>query len=211
MKAGGKSGGARRERPVLVLATRNPGKVREIGALLAGLEIDLRSLLDYPEVTAAQEDGNRDEENAAAKARAAAGACGVTELADDSGLEVDALGGEPGVQSARWSGRGPAANIEKLLSALGCMPASKRTARFRCAVVTVRPDGATLSAEGSCEGRIGESPRGKGGFGYDPVFVDPASGLTFAELPPERKNRISHRARACAALRERLLDFLRAA
>ncbi len=193
----------------LVLATRNANKVCEFRALLADLPLQLESLLDHPEVGAPPETGTTYLANALSKATAAARACGAPALADDSGLEVAALGGEPGIRSARYASAEERENIALLLDRLRGVPAEKRRARFRCVLVVARPDGATLSASGTCEGFIAEAPRGSGGFGYDPVFVDPTTGLTFAEIPPERKNEISHRARACEALRPHLLDFLR--
>jgi XTP/dITP diphosphohydrolase len=133
-------------------------------------------------------------------------------LADDSGLEVDALRGAPGVHSARYAGleQDSGANINKLLQALQAVPLSERTARFCCVLVVACPNEATLLAEGSCEGRILEAPRGRGGFGYDPVFFFPPLGAAFAEVPAEVKHRVSHRAQACSRLRENLLSFLSA-
>lgn len=137
-----------------------------------------------------------------------AAACGLPALADDSGLEVDALGGAPGVHSARFSGGDAADNVALLLERLRGVPRERRGARFRCVLALAWPDGRTLLAEGCCEGTIAEGTSGQGGFGYDPVFVDPDSGVTFAELPRERKNAISHRARACAELRRKLAAVL---
>jgi XTP/dITP diphosphohydrolase len=146
--------------------------------------------------------------NAEKKARAALARSGLPSLADDSGLEVDALDGGPGVLSARYAGEGhdDAANNAKLLVALAGVPDAQRTARFRCALVFVDADGTKLVAEGACEGRIGHAGRGTGGFGYDPLFVlaDDEGGRTMAELTPVEKNRISHRARALAKMAELL-------
>lgn len=176
--------------------------------LLGDLPVRLASLDAHPEAPDVAESGDSYLANAEAKALAVARSCGRPALADDSGLEVDALGGQPGVRSARYSGAGASANIARLLEALRGVPDEKRTARFRCVLVVARPDGGILSAEGTCEGTIAHAPRGTGGFGYDPVFVDAASGQAFAQLAAVEKNRISHRARACMALRPRLLAFL---
>jgi XTP/dITP diphosphohydrolase len=195
---------------VLLIATTNPGKVRELAELLAGVPLTLRSLLDLPGAPSVSEDGTTYLENARTKALAIARWSGRTALADDSGLEVDALGGAPGIHSARYAGatQDSQANVTRLLQALAGVPEPERTARFRCVIVVARPDGQTVVAEGSCEGRITTAPRGHGGFGYDPVFFYPPAGVTFAELPAAIKNQVSHRARACAQLRERLMDFM---
>ena len=185
----------------LVLATRNPGKVAEFERLLAGSPFELESLRQYPEAPEVEETGATYADNALAKARAAALACGLAALGDDSGLEVDALGGRPGLHSARYSGGGAAENVALLLHQLGDTPVAERTARFRCVLAVVWPGGRELLVDGTSEGTIAAQPRGVGGFGYDPVFVDPASGLTFAELPAATKDGLSHRGRACAALR----------
>jgi len=183
--------------------------VREYRALLAHLPLELESLLSHPEVGALPETSASYFENARTKAVVVARELGVPALADDSGLEVDALGGEPGPRSARYSGGGNEENVALLLERLRGVPPERRCARFRCVIVVAKPDGAVVSATGTCEGLVAEAPRGTGGFGYDPVFIDPASGLTFAELPLERKNEISHRARACQAILLQLVRFLR--
>jgi XTP/dITP diphosphohydrolase len=187
----------------LLVATNNPGKVREYEELLAGLPFEItypqREGLDLE----VEETGDSFEANARLKASAYAGASGLPTLADDSGLEVDALGGAPGVYSARYAGPGAsdADRYRKLLAALEGVPAGQRTAQFRCVVALALPDGTVRTGHGRVTGRIGESPRGDNGFGYDPVFVvDGYGGLTMAELPSEEKNRISHRARAVQAL-----------
>lgn len=196
-------------RPTLLIATTNAGKFREFGALLADVSVALQSLADRPGAPTVDEDGASYEENALLKARTIAAWAGCATLADDSGLEVDALGGAPGVHSARYAaGGGDAANIAKLVHALSGVPAARRAARFRCVLVVACPDGATLRAEGTCEGVILDAPRGSGGFGYDPVFFVPGLERTFAELAAADKNRISHRARACAHLQADLLPFL---
>ena len=186
---------------VLVLATGNRGKTAELAALVAewGPAIEVRSLRDHPGVTLPEETGSTYEANAALKARAVAVATGLPALADDSGLEVDALGGEPGVHSARY-GATDAERIARLLAALAGRAPAERTARFRCVVVVAWPDGRVVTAEGACEGTITGAPSGAGGFGYDPVFRSADLARTFAEAPPEEKARVSHRARALRAL-----------
>ena len=192
--------------PRVVLASANPKKAAEIRAILG----DRFELVDRPaEVPEVVEDAPDFEGNARLKAVALAGATGLVALADDSGLEVDALGGEPGVRSARYAA-GPAddvnaddeANVAKLLAALADRPEpADRAARFRAVVVLRWPDGREVVAAGAVEGTIADAPRGDGGFGYDPVFV-PAEGdgSTFAEMGVEAKHAISHRGRALAAL-----------
>ena len=198
-------------RPTLLIATTNPGKFREFGALLADMPVALQSLADRPGAPTVDEDGASYEENALLKARTIAAWAGCATLADDSGLEVDALGGAPGVHSARYADGGDdAANIAKLLDALSGVPAVRRSARFRCVLVVACPGGATLRAEGTCEGVILDTPRGSGGFGYDPVFFVPGLDRTFAELAASDKNRMSHRAQACERLRADLMSFLNA-
>ena len=190
----------------LVLASGNPGKLREFAALLGpGWELVPQDRLGVAPV---DETGTTFRENALLKARHAALATGLPALADDSGLEVDALGGAPGVYSARYAGPGAsdAANNARLLAALADVPGPARTARYRCVLVLVAgpDDPAPLVAEGTWEGRIGFGPRGTGGFGYDPLFIDAASGLTGAELEPAAKNARSHRGQALGALRRLL-------
>ncbi len=197
--------------PTLLIATTNAGKMREFADLLRELPIRLRSLTNFPGVPEVSEDGTTYAANAAHKAVTLARWSRCAALADDSGLEVDALGGEPGVHSARYAGPGQdsAANIAKLLAALRGVPLAERAARFRCVIVVARPDGTTLIGEGACEGVIVDAPRGCGGFGYDPVFFYSPLGQTFAEIAPVVKNQLSHRARACDHIRPRLLEFLR--
>lgn len=196
--------------PVLILATTNAGKVREFAELLRDLPLSLAPLAGFPQVPPVEEDAPTYLANATKKALAVVQCTGRAALADDSGLEVDALGGAPGVRSARYAGwaQDAGVNTARLLADLQGIPAERRTARFRCVIVVGRSDGATLVAEGVCEGEITERPRGSGGFGYDPVFLDPDLGLTFAELAPAVKQGRSHRARACAALRPHLAAFL---
>ena len=187
----------------VVLASGNQGKLRELQALLAasGLEVLPQSVFG---IDSAHEDGSTFVENALIKARHAARAAGLPAIADDSGLEVDALGGRPGVHSARFAGpgRGDEANNERLLGELAGVPAAARTARFRCAMVFVRDanDPAPIVRSGVWEGAIGFEYRGAGGFGYDPLFIVAGDGRTAAEMPAEEKNRVSHRSQALRAL-----------
>jgi XTP/dITP diphosphohydrolase len=185
--------------PRWVVATGNRGKLVEIRALLQGSGLELVAQSDLG-IGGAEETATTFVENALSKARHAAAASGLPAIAEDSGLIVDALGGAPGIRSARYAGEDAddVRNVEKLLGALHDVPAAARTARFRCAAValTAPDDAAPLIAEGIWEGRIAERRAGRGGFGYDPVFVDPLLGVTGAELAPEAKNEISHRAQA---------------
>ncbi len=183
---------------VLYLATRNFGKVREIQALLAHLPVDILSLKDLPQAPEIVEDGETFAENARKKAEAVLALTGGVVLADDSGLEVEALQGEPGVRSARYAGEGAAdaANNARLLEKLAGVPLHRRSARFCCAVAIAAPGQETVVAEGYCRGIIALKPRGDRGFGYDPLFLIPAYQKTFGELSPDVKNRISHRSRA---------------
>jgi XTP/dITP diphosphohydrolase len=185
----------------LVFATRNRGKLRELGELTAGQALTVVSLDDVA-VPPVEEDAPTFAGNAEKKARAAFAATGLPALADDSGLEVDALGGAPGVRSARYSGdHDDARNNAALLAALDGVPDARRAARFRCALAFVDGDAPALLAEGACEGRIAHAPRGAQGFGYDPLFlVDGAGGRTMAELAPDEKNAVSHRGRALRAM-----------
>ena len=191
----------------LVLATSNRGKLAELRPLLAGAGFDLVTQGDLG-VGDAEETGLSFVENALLKARHASQATGLPALADDSGLVVPALGGAPGLYSARYAGShgDHAANIRKLLGELAGRPAAERRAHFYCVLALVRHprDPAPLLAEGRWEGEVIEAPRGAGGFGYDPVFLSPAHGRTAAELEPALKNACSHRAQALAALRARL-------
>jgi len=191
----------------LVVATANEGKLREIRALLAGLPFDVIGQAALG-VSSAEETGTSFLANALIKARHAAAATGEAALADDSGLEVDALGGAPGILSARYAGTqaDDALNNAKLLAALADTPPALRRARYRCAVVFVEGsrDAAPLCTEGVWEGFVLDAPRGTGGFGYDPYFWLPELGATAAELAPAEKNRRSHRGQALAALRAQL-------
>ena len=201
----------------LVFATRNPGKLVELRALLPGFavlsldEAEARVGRAIPETI---EDAPTFAGNAIKKAREVSAATQLPALADDSGLEVDALGGAPGVHSARYAGAGhdDHANNAKLLAALAGVPAERRAARFRSVLALVDESRALepLTADGACEGTILTSPRGLGGFGYDPLFYSPELGMTFAEAGVGPKNDLSHRARAMHALRGRLLAYLSA-
>jgi len=190
-------------------ATKNRGKVAEIGAILRGLPIKLVTLDDFPEIDAAAEDGLTFEENATKKAMQVWRATRLTSIADDSGLEVDALDGAPGIFSARFAGEPPSyeANNAKLLGLLRDVPPGMRTARFVCAAALVTPEGHLTLERGKWEGVIADRPRGKGGFGYDPVFYLPDRKQTVAELGEDVKNAISHRAQAFAAIRRLLSDL----
>lgn len=188
----------------ILIATMNQGKLREYERLLAdvpGLELDTMASLGKRVDVA--EDRDTFAGNALKKATEIAVVAGIPCLADDSGLEVDALGGRPGVRSARYSGEGAtdASNNEKLLRELRGVPDGERAARFVCAIAVAGGDGTELAAvDGVCEGRIGHEPRGEHGFGYDPLFIPGGYAETMAELGPETKNRISHRAEAAAKL-----------
>jgi XTP/dITP diphosphohydrolase len=188
----------------LLIATNNPGKVREYEEMLQDLPgIEITFPAQEGLGLEVEESGGTFEENARLKAMAYTRASGLPTLADDSGLQVDALDGAPGVRSARYAGPGAsdADRYRKLLAELAGVPAGRRSARFRCVVALALPRGTVHTAEGTCEGQIGLAPRGEFGFGYDPIFiVDGQGGRTMAELEPEVKNRISHRARAIQAM-----------
>jgi XTP/dITP diphosphohydrolase len=206
----------------LVIATANPGKLREFQALLSGLPFSPVAQATLG-IAAPEETGATFAENALIKARHAALASGAAAIADDSGLEVDALGGAPGIYSARYAGQGAgdaaapavltgdAANNAKLVAALAGVPFDERRARYRCALVYLDgpEDPAPLFTEGVWEGYVLEAPRGAGGFGYDPYFWLPDLSLTAAELDPAQKNRLSHRGTALQALRAALDERLR--
>jgi XTP/dITP diphosphohydrolase len=182
----------------IVVATRNRGKVMEIAAALAALPVEIVSLDQFPAIPDAEESGDTFTANAILKATHYALHTGQPCLADDSGLEVDALNGAPGVYSARYAGpeADDAANNAKLLAALAGVPESGRTGRFRCVLAYVDPDGTLLTAEGTCEGLILAEPRGTSGFGYDPLFFFPGTGKTLAEMAVADKNAVSHRGQA---------------
>jgi len=190
-----------------VLATFNPDKVRELEQLLALPDVVLRPLSELPGANAPEETGATLVENARLKAEYAATLTRLPVIADDTGLEVDALDGAPGVYSARFAGPDAtyADNVRKLLTSLEGVPAPRRTARFRCVIVAHVPGRGELMGEGVLEGRITGTPRGTNGFGYDPVFEIPDLGRTLAELSAEEKNRISHRATAARELAAKLM------
>lgn len=191
----------------LLLATRNRHKGEELASLLANFQIRIRTLDDFPDTPEVEEDGGTCEANAVKKAVETARATGVPAVADDTGLEVDALNGRPGVYAARYAGEGAsyADNCRKLLRELTGIPKERRTATFVTVAALAWPDGTVHVTRGILKGFITEQPAGSQGFGYDPVFFVPALGRTLAELTAEEKNRISHRAIAF----QRMKDFLR--
>jgi XTP/dITP diphosphohydrolase len=199
----------------VLLATSNRGKLCELSELLGDLPVELvSSATALPERPPPVEDGATLEDNARIKAKAAASAAMMVTLAEDSGLEVDALGGRPGVRSARFAKEGAtdAENNAALLKALEEVEDEQRTARFRCVAMLIdpwsEPEPREIMAEGRCEGRIARQPSGAGGFGYDPLFLVEGTGRTMAELTEEEKNTVSHRARAIAALRPALEEMI---
>ncbi len=200
--------------PRLVVATNNPGKLREFQQLLDGCGFELVTPAGLGFEFAPEETGTTFEENAKIKAVEAARTCRLPALADDSGLEVDALGGRPGVVSARYAGDGRTdpsltdeQRVDVVLFEMAGVPEERRAARFRCVIAVATPDGAVRTVEGVFEGRLGAEPRGSNGFGYDPIFIVPELGVTSAELAPERKNAISHRGKAARAARELLKEM----
>ena len=192
--------------PRIVLATRNGHKIREISRICRGWPVEWVTDADWPPV---EETGATYLENALLKARTVRDATGEPALADDSGIEVDALGGAPGPRSARYAGEHATdeENRRALLRAVAGVPTGGRTARYRAVVVLALPSGDEVVAEGSCEGSIVTRPRGSGGFGYDPIFEPAGWDRTMAEISAEEKDRISHRGHAVRALRERLNDL----
>ena len=190
----------------LVVGSRNQGKIAEIAELLAGTGIALLSLADFPDAPDPEEDSATYAGNARKKALALAAHTGLPTLSDDSGLEVDALDGEPGVRSARYAGEGAsdAERIEKVLNRLADRGVQDSAARFRCALCLAAPGRVLLEVEAECPGRVAGPPRGSRGFGYDPVFTPHGEERTFGELPAEVKNRISHRGRALRRFQEAL-------
>lgn len=189
--------------PGLLIATSNQGKVREITHVLAGLPLRLRTLNEYPWISPPDECGESYAENAIIKATEYARHTGLWALADDSGLEVDYLAGAPGLKSARFGGPSDADRVELLLSKLSTAQARERRARFVCVEAIVNPAKVVLNvAQRACMGTVATRPAGKGGFGYDPIFIPDGYDLSFAQLPEEVKNRISHRGLALVATRE---------
>ena len=195
----------------LLIATRNPGKLKEYEQLLAGLPVTLTYLSGEGIAHEVEETGETFADNAIHKAEEYARISGLLTLADDSGLEVDALDGEPGVHSARYAG--PRATDEDryqvLLERMRDVPREERGARFRCVIAVAEPEGGVWTTEGKCEGVIALAPKGEHGFGYDPVFYLPDQEQTMAQLAPEVKNRMSHRARAAQEIRPILERILR--
>ena len=190
--------------PELLIATHNAGKIRELSALLSNLPLRLRRLSEFPGIEEVEETGETFAANAELKARLYSRQTNLWTLADDSGLEVDALGGAPGVLSARYGGAHitDAQRNALLLAALNGTDAPHRTARFTCAIALYEPESETTKLfAGTCEGRITRHPRGSNGFGYDPLFIPTGYAHTFGELPDELKQQLSHRARALAAVR----------
>ncbi len=190
--------------PELLLASSNPGKIREYRFLLDGLGYQITTLPEQGITKAVTESGSSYEQNARLKATTYARLSQLTTLADDSGLEVDALNGEPGVQSARFAGESATdeERVSFLLAKLEGVPWEKRTAHFKCVIAVVTPEGQSELCYGECQGIIALEPKGQKGFGYDPVFYLPEIGKTMAELPFEMKNQISHRARASQEARQ---------
>ncbi|TAK60436.1 MAG: RdgB/HAM1 family non-canonical purine NTP pyrophosphatase [Dehalococcoidia bacterium] len=200
--------------PKLVLGTNNPGKLREFQQLLDDCGFELVTPAQLGIEFAPEETGTTFEENATIKALEAARGCGLPALADDSGLEVDALGGRPGIVSARYAGDGRTdpsltdeQRVDVVLAEMAGVPEERRGARFRCVIAVATPAGQVRTIEGVFEGRLGTAPRGENGFGYDPIFIVPELGVTSAELPPEHKNQISHRGKAARAARELLKEM----
>jgi XTP/dITP diphosphohydrolase len=194
----------------LVLATTNPAKGRELAALLAGLPCRIQTLDEFRALVLPPEGLTSYADNALGKARAVTAATGLLALADDSGIEVDALSGRPGVLSARYGGEGltdPERNA-LMLRELAGVPPARRTARYRAVVAVTAPDGREATVEGTVEGRLLDAPRGAGGFGYDPIFYYPPFGTTFAEVTEVAKGAVSHRGRAMALARALLRRWL---
>lgn len=193
----------------LVIASRNEKKKQELLQIIGDLDLKVATLNEFPGAPEVKEDGLTFRDNAIKKAREVARFTGCLTLADDSGLEVDALGGSPGVYSARFAGEptDDERNNRKLMEMLQGVPAHERTARFRCVIAIAFPNGRVETTEGICEGRISSIPGGQGGFGYDPLFVPDGFSQTFAELGPEVKNRISHRGKALQEASKLLQDL----
>jgi len=196
--------------PKLLLATYNPGKIREYRFLLEGLGYQITTLSEKGTVKAIEESGSSYEQNARLKALTYAKSSQLTALADDSGLEVDALDGEPGIKSARFAGESAtdADKVNLLLARLKDVPREKRTARFKCVIAIASPDGHVEFCYGECHGMIASEAKGENGFGYDPIFFFPEMGKTMAELPFEIKNQVSHRARASQKVHQVLQRLL---
>ena len=194
----------------LIIATSNKNKLKEFKELLKGFPFTILSLADFPHIPPVVENGNSFYENALKKATTVAHITGKLTVADDSGIEVEALGGKPGITSARFAGEGASdeENNAKLLGELADVPPEKRGACFKCVLVVAPAEGKTDFVEGECKGTIINEPRGKYGFGYDPLFLVPEYNKTFSEITPEEKNKISHRSRALRKLLEILPRYL---
>lgn len=193
----------------IVIASSNKGKVREIEQICVGLNVEFLHLGNFSNVPKILEDGDTYEENATKKALEIERFTSILTLGEDSGLEVDALGGKPGIFSARYAGEGAndKDNNEKLLGALKDVPLEKRTCRYRSCIVIATAEKVQAVSEGICEGLVATQPKGKNGFGYDPLFYVPEYKKTMAELPQEIKNKISHRAKALSTLRSQLQEL----
>ncbi|MCC3647458.1 MULTISPECIES: XTP/dITP diphosphatase [Cytobacillus] len=194
----------------VIIATKNAGKAREFERMFKPLGYQVKTLLDYPDFQDVEETGSTFEENAILKAEAVSKAFGRMVIADDSGLIIDALGGKPGIYSARYAGeeKNDQKNMNKVLDELESIPDDKRQARFYCALAIAAPRKRTETVAGTCEGRILREKRGTYGFGYDPIFYSEEKGKAMAELMPEEKSEISHRANALQKLEELLPSFL---
>jgi len=194
----------------IIIATSNQNKLKEFKALLKDHKISILSLNDFPQIPAVVEDGKSFYENALKKATTVARCTGKLTIADDSGIEVEALGGKPGVYSSRFAGEDASdeENNARLLKELQGIPPDKRGACFKCVLVIAKPEGETAFVEGECRGTIIEELRGHYGFGYDPLFLVPEYNKTFSEITPEEKNKISHRAKALQKLLELLPNYL---
>lgn len=201
------------KKQILLIATSNMGKAKEISEALKDFDFEIKTLKDFPNITPPQETGNTFFENAYLKAKYYAEKTGLLSLADDSGLEVDILNGAPGIYSSRFAGENASdeENNKKLLELLKNVPLEKRKARFVCVIVVYHPSGKYIKSEGIWEGLIGFEPRGSYGFGYDPIFLVPEYNYkkTAAELPIEEKNKLSHRGKVLAKLKDILTEFLK--
>jgi len=193
----------------MVIASTNQGKISEIRAAFQGLPVEIHSLAEFGTIPEVEETGKTFAENALLKARYYVNHTGMACLADDSGLEADALAGAPGVYSARFAGdtASDEDNNQKLLAALHGVSDIQRSARFRCVLAFLDTDGAAITADGVCEGRILEAPRGAGGFGYDPLFYMPELGATLSEISLAEKNAVSHRGQALKIMAKKLAEY----
>lgn len=197
----------------VIIATKNAGKAKEFGRMFQTLGYSVKTLIDFPEINDIEETGNTFEENAILKAEAVSKVLSKMVIADDSGLSIDALGGRPGIFSARYAGeaKNDEANILKVLEELKDVPDDERQARFYCALAIASPDFETFTVSGACEGVILHEKRGTNGFGYDPIFYVVDKGKAMAELTPDEKAKISHRAQALQKLESQLPSLLQKA